>query len=179
MSAKSDQDGRFLMVGVFGELAPGAVYMSSLPETNADGVVMIRGPSAHGPLQVELSIQAGGFASQRRIVALAAASDSVDVVLAPGKVFRGRVLDKSGVPIPNSVAQTDWDNQGVRKYEWTSRTDASGGFEWDSMPAEPVLFWFEADGYSPERTVELQADGTDHEIRLERSPEQQATLPAH
>ena len=69
-------------------------------------------------------------------------------VLQPGNLLRGRVVDDRGIPITNAVAQADRDDQGLRKIEWSARTDREGRFAWDSAPAEPLLYGFEASGFS-------------------------------
>ena len=58
------------------------------------------------------------------------------------------------------------DLRRVADTQWRTRTDAEGRFEWDSAPAEPVLFWFEANGYNWLRDVPLVGDGSVHEIEL-------------
>ena len=49
-----------------------------------------------------------------------------------------------------------------------TQTDAEGRFEWDSAPAEEVLFWFEAEGFKWIRDLPLLPDGSEHEIKLTR-----------
>jgi uncharacterized GH25 family protein len=99
-------------------------------------------------------------------VELLSETNVVNATLSPGHLFRGRVMDEAGNPITNAVVKTDWDNQGLRRIEWQTRTDAAGRFAWDSAPAGPVLFWFEAEGYQWQRDVSLEADASDHEIML-------------
>ena len=50
--------------------------------------------------------------------------------------------------------------------EWQAKTDVNGGFEWDFAPTGSILFWFDANGYQPQRGVSLAADGSDHQITL-------------
>jgi hypothetical protein len=67
----------------------------------------------------------------------------------------------------------DFANQVQRKFDWTTHTDTSGRFEWDSAPADEVAYWFEADGYEVIRGLPLRADGKEHEITLRsRAPNQ-------
>ena len=54
------------------------------------------------------------------------------------------------------------------KYRWSTQTDPDWRFSWDSTPAKPVLFWFEAYGYKVIRDLLLEPDGTEHEIVLVR-----------
>jgi hypothetical protein len=90
--------------------------------------------------------------------------------LVKGSIFRGRVVDEAGNTIPKAVVRTDYDfkNQIAARFAWQTETDAEGGFEWDSAPAEEICFWFEADGYSVIRSLPLLADGSEHEIKLKR-----------
>ena len=117
---------------------------------------------------LELAVQAKSFAPTVLLTNVSGSRVELAVALAPGNLFRGRVVDEAGIPITNAVAQTDWDNQGLRKIEWSARTDTAGRFEWDSAPAEPLLYWFEAEGFTWARLMLLKADGSEHEIKLSR-----------
>lgn len=163
-STQTDADGVFTLSG----LSQCDSYRGQAPETNDQGAVIIRGLLGVGKPHVELVVQAGGFAPMARIVELLEPTNVINFALTNGNVFRGRVLDEAGNPIANAAVRTDVDDQGLRKYVWQTRTDADGRFEWDSAPAEPVLFWFEADGYKWLRDVLLTADGSEHSITLAR-----------
>ena len=159
----TDENGGFSLVGVAGE----SEFSQEPPlQTNDNGQSIIRGLVGQGPLHVELAVQAEGFAPQARAIELSNSTNIANFTLSSGKIFRGRVMDEVGNPISNAVVQTDWNNQGLRAFEWQTRTDADGRFQWDSAPEGPVLFWFEADGYQVQRDVSLAADGSDHEITL-------------
>jgi protocatechuate 3,4-dioxygenase beta subunit len=164
-SAITDEYGVFSLEGV----VDGGFLESPLLETNENGVVLIRGLRGIGPFQVDLAVQAEGFAPITNKIELHDVTNTADFTLSQGKLFRGRVIDEAGNPIANAFVQTDWNNQGERAFDWQTRTDADGRFEWDSAPEEPALFWFEADGYEWQRDVLLAADGNDHEIKLKRS----------
>ena len=118
------------------------------------------------PGGLQLAVQAKGFSPV--FLETNVPEDSIELKfnLGPGHILRGRVVDENGTPITNAVAQTDWDNQGLRKIEWSARTDAQGRFEWDSAPGEPLLYWFEAEEFNWSRGELLPADGADHEIKL-------------
>jgi RNA polymerase sigma factor (sigma-70 family) len=136
--------------------------------TGEDGGFCLKGVlGVEGP-RLQMVVSAQGFTPQVKEVALLTATNSVPVVLSAGRVFRGRVTDLDGNPIPNATVRTDADNQGLVKYRWLTHTDAEGYFEWDSAPEEPVLFWFEAPGYQVIRDQLLQADGDEHAIKLAR-----------
>jgi hypothetical protein len=118
--------------------------------------------------QVELSVQAKGFAPQTAKVDLLSATNVVDVTMPPANIFHGHVMDEAGNPIPDVVVRTDFDfkHQQEKRFEWNGQTDATGRFEWDSAPEGEVCYWFEASGYKPIRGLPLSADGTDHAITL-------------
>jgi hypothetical protein len=118
--------------------------------------------------RVNLVFQAAGYAPQVKTVELLDRTNTVSAVLAQGKLFRGRVVDEAGNPIPNAMVRTDSDDHGLIKFRWLTETDRDGRFSWDSAPAEPVLFWFEKRGYRVIRDLLLEADGSEHEIELVR-----------
>jgi len=88
--------------------------------------------------------------------------------LDPASTISGWVVDEAGQPVANAVVQTDWDHQGIRAYEWRTRTDEQGRFEWDSAPAGAALFWIEAPGYQTKRDQPLEPDPAGHTIVLHR-----------
>jgi uncharacterized GH25 family protein/5-hydroxyisourate hydrolase-like protein (transthyretin family) len=120
------------------------------------------------PGELELAVQASGFTPVTLDMVVSNEPSELKFTLEPGHIFRGHVVDENGAPISNAVAQTDSNNQGLRALEWSVRTDEQGRFTWDSAPADAVLYWFEAPGFSAARDESLKADGTDHEIRLTR-----------
>jgi hypothetical protein len=138
-------------------------------QTDANGRAMIRGLIAEGPTHAVLAVQAEGFAPQTNTLPLSAATNIANFTLSPGNIFRGRVVDAAGNPIANAIVQTDWDNQGMRQFEWSTHTDATGHFEWLAAPSQQTLYWIESDGYTVIRDLPLLADGSDHEITLEHS----------
>jgi hypothetical protein len=144
-------------------------------ETNAGVPVMVkhlvRWPGETNQLQVNLAMQADGFAPQTATVELLDATNVANFTLSPGNIFRGRVMDEAGNPIAHAVVQTDFDfkNQIVKRFDWTTHTDGNGRFEWDSAPAAEICYWFAADGYTWIRGMPLPADGSDHEITLKRN----------
>lgn len=163
-SVKTDDNGFYTLDGVAGESQ--VDYEFPPAETNDDGAFVIRGMAGNGPMHVDLEVQAKGFAPQTARVPLSSLTNNADFTLSLGNIFRGHVVDEAGHPLANAVVQTDWNNQGIRTFDWHTLTDVDGGFEWDFAPTGSVLFWFEADGYDVQRDVSLVADGSEHRIVL-------------
>lgn len=145
-------------------------YRKLASETDTDGVFALVGIADADPTmpQVELVVEAKGKAPQLHTAQLLSPTNAANFVLAKGKLFRGRVADAAGNPIPDAVVRTDWCDQIPTRFEWLTHTDAEGRFEWDSAPAEETCFWFEADGYDVIRGSPILPDGADHEIKLTR-----------
>lgn len=162
-SAVTDEKGIFSLVGVAGE---SEFSHTPSPSTNESGFFVLRGQIPDGPRHVDLSVQADGFAAQKTTLTLSETTNEANFKLAPGNIFRGRIVDETGAPISNAIVQSDWNNRGVRNYVWSVHTGSNGRFEWDSAPAEPSLFWIEADGYQVQRGTSLIADSSDHQITL-------------
>jgi len=148
-------------------------YRKLSAETDDDGVFALAGLSAPVEPQVQLVVEAKGMAPQLQTVQLLAPTNYANFILVKGKIFRGRVADEAGNPIPEASVRTDYDfeNQIETRFEWQTHTDAEGRFEWDSAPANEICFWFEADGYDVIRGRRMLADGSDHEIKLTRKGE--------
>ncbi len=119
--------------------------------------------------ELSLTVQARGFAPAFVSTEITGSTSRLEVILDQAHVIRGRVVDESGNPIPNALAKTDADAHGECRFEWSARTDHDGCFEWDSAPAEPLLYWFEADGFRRLRRQQLGADSVRQEITLFRN----------
>jgi len=139
-------------------------------ETDDDGSFLLLGVSHPNDSKAEIVVQAEGMAPQLQTIQLRDPTNIINFALTNGNVFRGHVVDETGQFIAGAAVQTDSDNQGRRPFRWFTHTDLQGGFLWDSAPAEPVLFWFEAEGYEPIRDLLLKADGREYEIKLKRKP---------
>ena len=170
LSTKSDPAGFFTLTGVSGEVATDQSYRDPGMATNEQGQFIFRGETGQGLLHVNLTVQANGFMPQTGFVELSEGTNIANVTLSPGNVFRGRVLDASGNPVAHAVVQTDYDfkNQIEKRFEWSTKTDTNGWFEWDSAPVEEICYWFESDGYDVIRGIPLTADGNEHDITLIR-----------
>jgi thiol-disulfide isomerase/thioredoxin/uncharacterized GH25 family protein len=112
-----------------------------------------------------LTISAPGFAPEFRTVTLAADNVPQEVVLKPGRVVHGRVLDAVGKPVEGANVSYDGlaDRQGIyrgRTVEWKAQTDPAGQFTWDSAPAEPVLLSVAKSGYMALQWTPVQTGDT-------------------
>lgn len=125
-----------------------------------------------------LVAETGGFSPASAEIELHVGPNKHTFLLSKGPALKGRVLDASGLAITNALIRTDTGSQGTRLFNWTTRSDAEGRFEWPHAPRGEVLYWFEADGFLPVRDRPLTADGTEHQIILEpRDPPPSASVP--
>jgi RNA polymerase sigma factor (sigma-70 family) len=138
--------------------------------TKEDGAFTLHGVWVPFPSEpkVNLIVQARGFAPQIQTVQCTEPTNVVNFTLTKASLFRGRVVDEAGNPIPNATVRTDCGNDGLDEYEWRTQTDAQGRFAWDCAPPDSVLFWFEAPGFDWIRDLPLVPDGSEHEIKLTR-----------
>jgi RNA polymerase sigma factor (sigma-70 family) len=116
--------------------------------------------------ELMLSVQAKGFAPAVQSLRITGNLASIQFTLGPGQLLRGRLIDESGHPLTNAFAETtrlDFD-----KFKWSTNTDSEGRFEWDSAPHEPVAYSFLAEGFNRVYALKLEADGSEHEIKLTR-----------
>jgi RNA polymerase sigma factor (sigma-70 family) len=139
--------------------------------TAEDGTFTLQGVWAPDPAEpkMNLIVQASGFAPQIQTVQCVEPTNIANFTLSKASIFRGRVVDESGSPLPNATVRTDAGSDGLDKYKWLTHTDAEGRFEWDSAPPNSVLFWFEAQGFNVIRDLPLVPDGTEHDIKLTRN----------
>ena len=86
------------------------------------------------------------------------ASGRVKVVLQPGGIASGRVVDLAGQPVAGARIASDWAGDGVR-------TGDDGRFVLRRLPAGDVMMTATADGHSPE-TFTVVAGADDVEVRL-------------
>jgi RNA polymerase sigma factor (sigma-70 family) len=119
------------------------------------------------PGDLELAVQVDGFGPIALQTIVSNEPLNLTFKLGPASIFRGRVLDEKGAPVSNASVLTTSDNYGLRRFVWSARTDEQGKFQWDSAPADPLPFRFDAPGFSATEAT-LKADGGEHEIRLKR-----------
>ena len=114
-----------------------------------------------------LTVSAKGFAPQFLTVSVAASNAPLAVVLKPGQMVRGRVVDAAGQPLAG--ADVSYDGlvanrnrmSGGRTIEWKTKTGANGEFTWDSAPAEAVRLSIRKGGYMALEWQMVQPGTTD------------------
>ena len=121
-----------------------------------------------------LAVQADGLAPSVKTLQVTGATAGVGFQLGPGQLLRGRVTDEEGKPIADAFVETT--RRGADKITWSGTTDADGRFAWASAPQEPLLYSVLAEGFNRAYAVQLQADSTDHEIKLTRSQPDKDTI---
>ena len=84
-----------------------------------------------------LTVQAPGFAPQRKELSSEANLAAVHFVLQPAKLLVGRLVDSQGEPVEGvSVSAGDWNGRNTIK--WQAKTDPDGRFVWNYPPVDAV-----------------------------------------
>lgn len=112
------------------------------------------------------TFEAAGFAPQMIELDVNAESVKTPLVLQlqPGSVFKSRVLDEVGKPLPGVRAIADrWQEKRTLWYEGV--TDAEGRLEWRGAPADAVKWTFLSRDQVL-RDLPLTADGTEQTVVL-------------
>jgi thiol-disulfide isomerase/thioredoxin len=126
-------------------------YMSGAIKTNADGGGNFSLKNL-GLGENYLTLSAPGFAPEFRAVTVTASNAPQDVILKPGKVIYGRVVDTAGKPVEGAEVSYDGlaDRRGNfsgRTIEWKTKSNPDGEFTWDSAPGHPILLTIVKGGY--------------------------------
>ncbi len=113
-----------------------------------------------------LTVQAPGFAPQRRELPSVKDLAPLDFVLEPARLLIGRVVDSAGRPIADAFLSTeDWN--GWRTVKWQGRTDSNGMFVWDYPPHDAIAIRISKSGYR-EFEREVVADDREQTFVLAR-----------
>lgn len=84
-----------------------------------------------------LTVQARGYAPQRREVPSEKGLAPIEFVLQPAKLLVGRVVDPAGRPVAGAFVVTEgWNHYCTVR--WQTTTDAKGMFTWDYPPADAI-----------------------------------------
>lgn len=114
-----------------------------------------------------LRVSAPDHKNESVLLELAQSSTNVNVTLKPvaqlgNSTLRGRVLTAEGHPMRYAVVSLITTN---RDQGWSTEVDSSGRFEWNHAPEGTVKLHVSAGDYG-NKTLEITADGTEHEIRF-------------
>ncbi|MBL9129179.1 MAG: carboxypeptidase regulatory-like domain-containing protein [Verrucomicrobiales bacterium] len=87
--------------------------------------------------------------------------------LGPGNTVRGVVRNPEGEALPGVRVVLEGAGDIGRTYEFSTRTDSEGRFEWDSAPEQAMQFYFGFSGYEQKRNHVLEP-GVDNVVVLRR-----------
>ncbi len=132
-------------------------------KTDSEGNFILQGLRTGSTLIV---VQADGRAPDGNTVDISGDVNGMEFRLKKGNRFSGRVIDQAGQPVLNVEVGIGSDNQGLKKVEFETHTDAQGRFEWNSGPDEALLFYVRGKGV---RFVhDLNLGPGEHEIKVVR-----------
>jgi RNA polymerase sigma factor (sigma-70 family) len=116
--------------------------------------------------ELMLSVQANGFAPAVQTLQITGDVATAQFSLDPGQFLRGRVVDDQDKPVANAFVEVT--PTGINPVQWSTNTDSQGRFTWNSAPQDPLRYSFLAEGFNRVYSLELKADGSEHEIKLTR-----------
>ena len=139
-------------------------YMSGAIKTSADAAGNFNVKNL-GLGENYLTVSAPGFAPQFLILSIMATNAPLTVVLKPGQVVHGRVVDAAGQPVADAdVSYDGLANQpgsfSGRTIEWSAKSGSNGEFTWDSAPREPVRLSVRKRGYMALEWMTVQTGTT-------------------
>jgi len=117
--------------------------------------------------RVSFSVLAKGKEPATQTVKVSADTPEVVFRLGAGNVIRARVQNADGEPLAGARVVLEGSGEIGRSYEFSTRTDDDGRFEWDSAPSEPMPFYFYAAGYEQKRNHVLRPS-EDNTVVLKR-----------
>lgn len=130
-------------------------------------------PQDAGPVSRDticfLTVQADGYSPKDFRYKGSTPPAESRLALGWGAELRGRVVDENGDPVPKATIQV-CSHSNVKRFEWSTVTDAEGRFVWRSAPAKPEFYVVEAAGYQASSRIKLAADGTEQLIKLRTNP---------
>ncbi len=115
-----------------------------------------------------LTVTAAGNAPQSISAVVMKAMPEVKVVMQPGHVLQGRIVDEQGHGISGAGIELQRLDFKPLAYHWSATTGADGRFRWDSAPAEPQAYFIGAEGFQPFTATALAADGVEKVIVLRK-----------
>jgi RNA polymerase sigma factor (sigma-70 family) len=125
--------------------------------------------------RIELTAQSGRLAAATLPLVLDEKDRSVKIHLAPGRVVRGRVVDRLGHPLPAALVWTPGfgPSKALNQRFWT---DADGRFLWQNAPRESVPLSIRKGGFL---MVGERTPSDDRELLVALTPSLNVTLRVH
>lgn len=133
--------------------------------TDDNGAFRLTGAKAG---QTYLTVQASGYAPQMKSVEIADGLAPIDFKLAPGHVFKARVVDEAGTPVRSARLTVDvWQN--YQTIELNGTTDSKGLLTIDSAPRDGMSGSIYKSSYMGLNGIPFVADGNEHTFTLRRA----------
>lgn len=131
-----------------------------------DGAGQFRMPKlAEGPWQ--FTVTAEGFAPMRTNAIIGSTTVPTVLTLRPGAVLRVRVVDETGIEVPEAEVGLEQWGENRHDFAWLARTDFRGRIEWPSAPPLVDLELFaRKEGFCYTRDIRVKADGSEHLIEM-------------
>jgi RNA polymerase sigma factor (sigma-70 family) len=121
------------------------------------------------PRELSLTVQASGLAPVVTSFVMNASVENLHIALPAGRTLRGRVVDESGQPVRGATVEAASPSADSRTlFEWRTKTDAEGQFQWDAAPARQEYAIY-ASGYESQDRMTLQADAPEHLVQLKKT----------
>lgn len=113
------------------------------------------------------SVLAKGRRPENLTRVVGAAMEEVVFKLGPGQTIRAVVRNAEGEALPGVRVVLEGAGDIGRTYEYSTRTDSEGRFEWDGAPDQPMAFYFGLTGYEQKRDQPL-TPGVENVVVLRR-----------
>ncbi len=160
----ADEEGRPLAGARIGLGADRQIMQRGFPSALTDAEGRFRFGQVPAGTQT-VTAQSPGRAPELADVVVAPGMKPVEFRLGPGHVIRGRVVNPEDRPLDGVTVQAmNW--KGHSSLDWTTKTDASGRFTWDSAPAEPVLLTLTRPGYTMAGQRAFRADTGETKVTM-------------
>jgi thiol-disulfide isomerase/thioredoxin len=138
---------------------------SDYPETRTDADGMFSFKNSKPGAEMVLTVQKDSYSPDMRRVDVSKDMGEVSFALEKGRTLRGRVVDKDGKPLSDTMVVADtW--RACRAISWETRTDSEGCFVWNSAPADEVACEILKRGYMDVRRKPLVAGDEEAVITL-------------
>jgi protocatechuate 3,4-dioxygenase beta subunit len=113
-----------------------------------------------------LSFQVEHYAPQTTNLTVDGPSTNAPVILAPGHVLRGRVIDADGSGVADAEVGVDAIAPGRMEFQWSTKTDIEGRLTSDGAPVDPASYAIYKPGFHGTQVV--AADGSEQTVTVER-----------